>query len=200
VVPGYTGTTAPRIHPNPGTKGTRMDQERFDRLTRRLSRVSSRRVALQSLAGVVLAGGLARFGLAEANAQDATAARCLGEGKKCKRGNQCCSGLCQGKKDKKRCRRAPGQSICTVRDDICSKPLDEEGVDCGVGSLSCTCMVTAAGHAFCSNGNQSTVRCATDVECVAAIGAGAACVHQRTGRCNNGEPVNVCHFPCPDPV
>lgn len=171
-----------------------MDQPRVDQLARHLAAGSSRRRALRVLAAGAL-GPLLGFA-----GEPAKAEACLRDGKVCKRGSQCCSGRCQGKQGKKKCRRVAGASICTIRDDVCAKPFDGSVVDCGVGPLACDCHVTAAGRAFCADSNQTGVGCETDVECVAAIGEGAACVHFRTGRCNNGVPLNACLRPCPDPI
>ena len=106
-----------------------MDETRLDWLARRLA-AAPRRSVLRALAGVALASlvGVPGDGLA--------AKGCLTEGKDCRRDKECCSGLCTGKAGRKACRRAPSQSICTVRNDLC---VTGEAQDCGLGPLQCAC-------------------------------------------------------------
>jgi hypothetical protein len=165
-----------------------MDGHGFDHLARRLGQAVGRRGALRLLAGALAAG------LAAGDADDAGAA-CQKPGKPCKRGRQCCSGVCTGKKGKRRCRPAPNQSICAVADNVCR--VGAPAKDCGVGVESCFCSVTTRGAAFCraTTANEGEP-CSSDDECVARIGAGAACL--------TGKPdcafESSCALPCPDPV
>ncbi len=90
-----------------------MDAYRFDALARTLAPGASRRRALAGLvSGLLAAAGL---GLGGARRPDATAKKrrrkvrrnafgCVSAGEFCKHAGQCCSGVCRGKKGKKRCR------------------------------------------------------------------------------------------------
>lgn len=206
-----------------------MDPNRFDVLARAAGSARSRRAALLAIAGAALApstvagatpgqeacvvvgkpckrntqccssrcDGKPGKKTCRTGAPDA----CLRNGRGCNEGRQCCSGLCaRAANGEKRCKASAGQSICQISDDICAQPSGSPAVDCGVGSLKCNCFVTASGQAFCSDGQSTNVTCEDDVTCVAAIGQGARCVTQRTGRCNNGEPVSLCQRPCADPI
>jgi hypothetical protein len=165
-----------------------MGDQRFDSLARHLASGTSRRRALRALA----AGTLGLLGGMLGNR--AVAKACLREGKDCKRGSQCCSGSCQGKKGKQKCRRVPVQSICTIKNSLC--PGGAVRTECGTGALSCACLETTQGHAFCAlNQNTAQTPCTSNAECDARIGQGAACV-----RVGNGCAATVCIMPCPDPV
>jgi len=171
-----------------------VDERRFDWLTRRLADPSSRRRVLSTLAGGAL-------GLLPVLSWEAAAATCLATGKACKRGSQCCSGLCKGKKGKKKCRPVPFQSLCTTRISVCLRD-DLTISDCGLGSLVCDCQVTTAGRAFCSDSgiDSSDCDCASDQECQARLGAGAACVRRAGNSCDVCRGPTFCALPCPDPV
>jgi hypothetical protein len=164
-----------------------LDDRSFDTLARLIG-ATTRRAAVTALAAGAL--GLV-LGLRDA---EAGAAGCLNPGRSCSRGKQCCSGLCKGPKGRKRCRTAPGQSICTIRDDTCRTDINR---DCGVGPLACRCWTTTAGRAFCSeSGSTGVAGCERDADCVAAVGAGAACV-RGGGDCAFE---TICLRPCQDPV
>ncbi len=65
-----------------------MDAHRFDNLTRSLAEGVTRRRVLLGLAGGALAGAAALLGRSPVKADG-----CKGEGKACKKDEQCCSGL-----------------------------------------------------------------------------------------------------------
>lgn len=90
-----------------------MDEKRFDALTRTLARGRSRRAALTSLAGGVLAAAFARLGHATAAAP--SAAVCKAKNKKCDKNTDCCSKLCKAGKCRCRTLRAP----CDESADCC---------------------------------------------------------------------------------
>jgi hypothetical protein len=169
-----------------------MDAPQFDRLVRQIAGAASRRQALRLLAGGAL-GLLAGLPSgAVATAQVEAASSCLKQGKDCKRGNQCCSGLCH----RKQCRRAPGQGICTIRNDAC-RENDADKVCGGAGFNLCGCFVTAAGRSFCGSGQVDDAQaCANDGECVTRLGDGARCVRGGPSDC---PATPVCRRSCTDP-
>jgi hypothetical protein len=164
-----------------------MNEARFDALARRVGRVPRRRL-LRWLAGSAVALGAGGSGAAVR-----VAAGCRNPGKPCRRDRDCCSGRCAGK----RCRRSPGQGICTTDDKACQAGVD--GTPCGgQGIDSCACFATTNGRPFCGQGAlPDIVPCQGDGECAAQLGPGARCVRGGPGDCPD-EP--VCRLPCPDPL
>ena len=92
-----------------------MVSQQFDRLARSFSRLRSRR----SLAGLVGLGALLLPGQSQAKKKHKHKKKkvkrndfgCVDVGKFCKNDGQCCSGICEGKKNKKKC-KAHDQSTC----------------------------------------------------------------------------------------
>jgi hypothetical protein len=156
-----------------------MDNEHFATWTRSLaSRLPRRRLwpgGLKAVAGGALAVTMSRFDRLPAAAREEAAKRCLKDGDECKRGNQCCSGLCKGKK----CRRAPGQGTCTIRKDRC-KTGDSDASRCAGGD--CLCFRRLDGAAVCA-GDGECFDCSRDADCVAAFGERFVCV-QGDRRCS----------------
>jgi len=175
-----------------------MDGTRFDDMTKRLTETGTRRRLLGGFAGGALAGFLALAAGDEVGAQEAAgraAERCLREKQACKRGNQCCSGLCKGKRGKKKCRRAPGQGTCTTDRDIC-RVGEPRGI-CTKGANQCGCLITTRGTAFCAGVGVATV-CATDADCVAAFDVpNLVCARTAGAECNDlfNSPT-ACVLPC----
>lgn len=102
---------------------------------------------------------------------------CLNVGKRCTRAGQCCSGVCQGKKGKRRCADHDA-SVCTVADDYCAAG---QAARCGFSNVNCICVVTTGGAPFCGDftgppGELHCRSCSHDTECEAEFGPGAACV------------------------
>ena len=97
-----------------------MDPRRFDAATRSLAAGASRRRALGGLATALLtvAGGRAPEAMAAKKRRRRVrrnAFGCVNVGGFCRNAGQCCSGICRGKKGKKRCRgarhgRVPGRA------------------------------------------------------------------------------------------
>lgn len=169
-----------------------MDATRFDRFTRALTATPSRRILLQSLAGVL--------GVAPALPQGAVRAKkrkskvllnalgCVSVGGKCRgQDTLCCSGICQGQKPKK---GKPDKSRCVAHD---VRGCTAERRACIAGALlsSCSdtanCIVTTGNASFCAEGVanadlEDVCRpCRKDSDCEAlGFGAGAACVILRT--------------------
>lgn len=154
-----------------------MDVERFDRLTRAFSRLLTRR----TLAGALGLGVMAAPELAEARKKRKKRRKkkkvkkngfgCVDAGKFCKNGGQCCSGACQGKKDKKKC-QARGESTCLSGQDVCISIVAECTTDGGaVGA----CGTTTGKSSFCF-ATGGCFACNKDADCEAVCGEGAACV------------------------
>lgn len=171
-----------------------MDEGRFDDVTRIMGAgaAPSRRHLMRLLAGAALAGVAARIAPAGSGAQTASAARCLGDKKACKRDSQCCSGVCRTKK----CRSAPGQGTCTIRKDVCKLT---GGIGFGPkcnGVAGCECIKTKSGAAFCREiGGAACTPCFGDGDCAVAFGAGAKCI--AGAAC--GDPCGIgdfCAVPC----
>jgi hypothetical protein len=155
-----------------------MEGERFDMLARSLSRAATSRRRV--LAGVALGGLLTTIG---APRVQATHFGCLDVGDHCKRARQCCSGRC-----KNHTCQAHNVGTCTATQNFCRTST----IDCGAGGNSCLCLRTTGGASFCA-ANGTSIECAKDRQCVAALGsAGAACV-DFTGCSNAG---SRCAAPC----
>ena len=81
-----------------------MDGRRFDDLTRS---VATRRSVVKSLAGGVAGGLLALVGRGHVAADG-----CKAAGKRCKKGSQCCSGVCEPESDSRS--TAHSESVCAA--------------------------------------------------------------------------------------
>jgi hypothetical protein len=97
-----------------------MDHQDFDRLTRAISSRFSRR----TLAGLFGLSAVGLGGAAEAKKKKKKKKvkrnqfGCVNVGKFCKNDGQCCSGICKGKKGKKKCKRHD-ESTCQPGQDFC---------------------------------------------------------------------------------
>jgi hypothetical protein len=181
-----------------------MDGTSFDALARRLSATGPRRGALRALAAGLVAGSLGWRG------EPAAAATCnvKANGDRCTSGGECCSGRCKRKKGthKKFCRKAPGQGICTVADNVC----DAGSPSCNVPSTpQCLCYVAENGFSFCGRLPEQTpdrcFKCNSDADCKKRPGAQAGdhCVYC-IGTCTNNPSGNTngtaCISKCPNPA
>jgi hypothetical protein len=149
-----------------------METDRFDRPARTFSQLFSRR----SVTGALGLGAIAIPGLAEGRKKrkkqrkiKRNAFGCVNVGSFCKNSGQCCSGICQGKKDKKKC-QAHNVSTCTGQDGCA-----DEGVPCPTLEFTGSCAVTTGNASYCAVGKEC-VACAKDTDCEALCGAGAACI------------------------
>jgi hypothetical protein len=174
-----------------------MHNYNFDAWTRLLVSRQPRRRVWRGLAGGALAALLPHFGKPlPAAARETAAKRCLKEGKSCKRGTQCCSGVCR----KKKCRRATGQGLCTIRQDLCR--TSQPGPGCGVddGGGPCFCHVTAAGASFCASAFETECfPCAANGDCADVTGPDSACIRTLgTPFCDDSCPEQgaFCARPC----
>jgi hypothetical protein len=155
-----------------------MDAHDFDRITR----VVATRLPRRTLAGLLGAASLSAFNLSEATKRKRKQKKkkikpndfgCVDVGRFCKNGGQCCSGICTGKKRKRKC-RAHDERSCQPGQDSCA----------GAGaSISCTttaglkgqCVITTGKAAYCL-GSGDCFACTRDSDCVPTFGAGAACI------------------------
>jgi hypothetical protein len=168
-----------------------MDHAWLDSIARRLAAITPRRGVLHVVAGVAL-------GVVGLGAGQPASAACRDAGARCQRGAQCCSGRCAGKKNKKRCKAAPDQGICTIANDAC---LTSEEVPCATGvDFDCQCLRTTAGLSFCANkvivASPRILGCDGDASCAETFGEGARCI--RPGLDCGDLP--FCAQPCPTPA
>lgn len=142
-----------------------MDASRFDRWTRALGlAVSRRQTTLGLLLGAIVA----------ARGEEAVAGPgCKNAGKKCKRAKDCCSGVCKGKKGKKKCRsHDAGGCKAGAVEAFCGGA----DVDCTTSSgASGNCNTTTGQAGYCS-ASGVCVDCKKDADCRDICGAKAACV------------------------
>jgi hypothetical protein len=144
-----------------------MDATRFDLLARTLAMASSRRQALSAL----LLGGVA---LTHGAGESEAGPGCKNVGKKCKKKKDCCSGICKGKKGKKKC-KAHDTGGCLA---------GQQQEECG-GDATIACTTSAGETGFCETTTGNAAYCAADIDCFACTkdadcrpfcGPQAACV------------------------
>lgn len=178
-----------------------MDGVRFDSVLRDLA--ASRRMYLGGM--LALAGGWRLSAAGEAKKKrkkrkprkpKPNAFGCLGIGQPCKDASRCCSGVCTGKRGKRKC-AAHGTGTC-----------DQDGPGfCAVGgvalcngSLTCICAESTAGSYFCGDAAppSACAACSKDADCEAlGFPLGSACVPWTFGACAGlCETSTVCLAPC----
>lgn len=153
-----------------------MDTHHFDDVVRSLTAGFSRRTAL----GLALGGWIGALDVRDTAAKKRKKKKpkfnefgCIDVGKFCKNANQCCSGICQGKKGKKKCKAhdtgdcAPGAIpfACDGTEVPCTTSAGVPG--------SCGATTGNAGYCF---SNLLDVECTSDTACQAEAGPRAACV------------------------
>jgi hypothetical protein len=159
-----------------------MDSARFDRLTRILASIRSRR-------GLITALGLASIGVFDPitartkhkhkhkrkkTKLQKNAFGCVNVGKFCKHDRQCCSGVCQGKKGRKQCKAHhtggchAGQraGLCGGDNTPCTSSAGESGI----------CQTTTGNAGYCQGSGFACMPCRTDADCRALVGPAAACI------------------------
>ena len=164
-----------------------MDDRRFDALARFLVLSTTRRSLLKTAAGTALGSLLTTAGV------ERVAAALRQNGKPCRRGSQCASGLCKGPRGEKTCRQAPSQGICTIADN--SGEPGATPIPCGAGSR-CFCWVTTSGRSFCGQAAPETCGCGADNRCGTI--PGAVCVQNFS--CGPIGAPTACVLPCPSPA
>jgi hypothetical protein len=158
-----------------------VDADQFDDVVRSLGAFAPRRRFLRGLMLVALGySAIARFNVADAKKQRKKKLKrnqfgCVDVGGKC-RGNSdnCCSGICEGKKPKKgkkdrsRC-VAHNVGTCTSGQNSCP-----EIVACGADA---ECYQTTGKAGFCAApGVCDCAPCKKDKDCEPEFGPGAACI------------------------
>jgi hypothetical protein len=190
-----------------------MEAHRFDRLARSLGRAAMRRRLLIGLALSPLAGLVAIRNSEDVEARKRRKKKrkprmkprtaepnefgCLSVGDPCYGAEQCCSGVCSGKKGKRTC-RAHGTGTCNQE----APGVCEEGptptVLCNGGS--CWCLHTTAGSTFCGNTGapSNCADCQKDADCEElGFPSGSACVLYSGIYCSGcGEGAMACVAPC----
>jgi hypothetical protein len=187
-----------------------MDQQHLTRVTRSLSGMPSRRDVLRGLAAAGLGLGSARLPVAtEAKKRKRkkkekqpkpNAFGCLEVGDACTSEEQCCSGICDGKKGERKC-RAHDAGTCKQ---------DAVGV-CREGNpllalcnqdVNCVCFRTTAGSNACAqliaeNGSQCA-DCQKDADCLTlGFPTGTVCAPLVVGICDDMcEGTMGCMVPC----
>lgn len=125
---------------------------------------------------------------------------CLEVGGQCRSADECCSGVCEGKK----C-RAHGTDICRQdRPGVCTAGLDEvPSLGCGP---NCWCFRTTAGSNFCGANVRTSppldcTSCRKDSDCVAmGYPPGSACAPVGAGNCSTWCDTGMaCLVPCGTP-
>jgi hypothetical protein len=98
---------------------------------------------------------------------------CVNVGDVCTSHEQCCSGICLGKKGQAATCRQHDQGTCQAGQDMC-----------GRGDATCTtgdgrpgkCTRTTGNGSFCYDGEGQCFTCARDADCVPLCGPRAACI------------------------
>ncbi len=184
-----------------------MNGNRFDVLTAQMTNASSRRDVMRALASLGMGVGAAwRIGGAGAKRKrkkkgkkaKSNAFGCLNVGKSCKSAEQCCAGICEGKKGGKRC-GAHGAGTCNQAAEGACEAAFPTQTACN-NNVNCRCLRTTAGSNFCADlgGQLSCADCRKDADCEAlGLPAGSACLPFSTGFCaGNCESGMVCLPPC----
>ncbi len=160
-----------------------------------LTSFPSRRDLLRGLAGTGLGLGMARWHpTTEARKKrkkrkkkdKPNAFGCLSVDKTCKNAGQCCSGICDGKKEKRRC-RTHGTGTCEQDAPGLCTAQNPELLTCN-NNANCRCIRTTAGSNFCyderSEAGSDCADCQQDADCEAlGFPVGSACAPVMDGRC-----------------
>lgn len=122
---------------------------------------------------------------------------CIEVGDRSQSADECCSGVCEGKK----C-RAHGVDVCRQdRPGVCTAGLDEApSLGCGA---NCWCFRTTAGSNFCAPAPRTAPQldcttCRKDADCIAlGYPAGSACAQVGRGNCSGWcDSGMACLVPC----
>jgi hypothetical protein len=182
-----------------------MEIKRLETVIRALTVLPSRRGVLRGLAGTGL--GLVRWpSPAEAKKKRKRKNKrkvkfndfgCVNVGGFCKNDEQCCAGICEGKKGKRKC-KAHGTGTCDQEGPrLCTSP-NPVLLKCN-NSADCACIRTTAGSNFCSS--ELAIECADcqqDADCEAlGFPPGSACAPTSEGGCAGlCETGMACLAPC----
>jgi hypothetical protein len=189
-----------------------MDAMSFDQLTRQLLGERTRRAIFGRLAALSLAGPL---GLWVAH-DDADAKKkrkrkrkdkhakpnefgCLEIGDPCQSEEQCCSGICAGKKGQRKCRAHDTGTCVQGMPGLCTA-ANPETTRCN--NADCSCYRTTAGSNVCSSDDthdfEVCVDCQRDADCQElGFPPGSSCTVVSQGRCaGECESGTACLLPC----
>jgi hypothetical protein len=182
-----------------------LDKHRFARLRKALLGIPSRRDVLRGLAGVGLGMGAARLpGVVDAKKKrkrknkrkkkaKANEFGCLEVGEPCKNADQCCAGICEGKKcrahDTGTCKQE-GPELCVIDPPLALTCNDD---------ATCRCFGTTADSIVCARYDaEGCADCGRDADC-RALGypPEAVCVPMSTGPCAGAcTGSTACLIPC----
>jgi hypothetical protein len=184
-------------------KGLNMDGQQFDRFAQLVTTAQTRRRAL-GLFAAAAGSVLGSVGFSGAVAKKHKSKKktkikrngfgCVNVGNACKNDGQCCSGICQGKKGKKKC-QAHNEGGCTVERNFCvtGSLLGLCGPDVPSPDI---CLTTSGNAAFCARlkGFITEVNCQlcrTDTDCEnLGFPSGSACVTFTGAACANATDCN----------
>jgi hypothetical protein len=187
-----------------------MNQHRITALRRALIGMPSRRDVLRGLTGVGL--GLSTWLWPQEPAAKGKRKRkdknkkakpnafgCLSVKKTCKNPEQCCSGICEGKKGKRTCRAHDTGSCDQDVAGVCQSgtPINTA---CN-NRADCHCFRSTGGSNVCSTG-MACADCQRDADCIAlGFPPGTACAPVSAGACAGNCPDGMaCVAPCsPEP-
>jgi hypothetical protein len=152
----------------PHQKGSLVSEHNLDDLARPFGKpVLGRRAAI----GAGIATAL-RLALGH-DRRAAAGVGCRNIGKPCRRGGECCSGVCRGKSGQKSC-RAHHAGTCRPGEDHCREGFTAV---CNNGE-NCYCVVTTGGAPFCGQLDVGAcTACRRDADCAAqGFPIGSACI------------------------
>lgn len=183
-------------------------------LPRPLTSLPSRRDLLRGLAAAGLSLGMLQLPDAAAKKKrkrkrkpkksKPNAFGCLSVGAICKNADQCCAGICTGKKGKRKC-RAHGAELCTQGVEGVCLAVNPQATTCN-NRPDCACFTTTAGSNYCAElfcsfaGCSACADCQKDADCVAlGFPPEAACAPVSRGLCAGiCETGMACLLPCGD--
>jgi hypothetical protein len=147
-----------------------MDDNRFDRLTRKLATTPSRRGVLKLLGGAVVALGATAVIVPSSRAQ--SSAECVGAEESCTVNEDCCGrltcgedGTCGG--PSAGCVGA--EEACTVDEDCCGRLTCGEDGNCGGPSDEICCDGACAAIACCIGDDDPNARCPEGTSCFEGV-------------------------------
>jgi hypothetical protein len=153
-----------------------MDRHRFDALAKTLGGGSTRRGVLTLFVPSGLAMRRDRVAAKKRNKKRRKAPPlnqfgCLDVGRRCRKTKHCCSGICAGPENKKRCRShdvggCPVAEVGSCFNGACTTRTGDAGL----------CMPTTGNAGYCGADSTPCIACNKDADCRERCGSGAACV------------------------
>jgi hypothetical protein len=187
-----------------------VDQTQVTFVTEALTNFPSRRDVLRGLTGVGLGLGMLHIpAMSDAKKKRRRKHKkrkpkvtpnsygCLEVDDPCKSAEQCCSGVCEGKQGKKRCRAHDTGTCDQDLPGLCSPTPTIAPCN---NSATCFCMITTANSSFCAQlGVARCTGCRKDADCVTqGLPPGSACLPTTGFLCATDCPETgmVCLPPC----